>query len=69
MNKDQIKGRVEQATGAIKEAAGKVVGNPTLEVKGKVQNHKGRAQAAVGDIKSDLSAAVEKVKSAAKRSS
>ncbi len=68
MNKDQVIGRVEQATGAIKEAAGKAVGNPTLEVKGKVQKNKGRAQAAVGDIKSDLSAAVENVKSAAKRS-
>ena len=67
MNKDQIKGRVEQATGAIKEAAGKVVGNPTLEVKGKVQKNKGRAKAAVADIKSDLSSAVESVKSAAKR--
>ena len=68
MNNDQIKGRVEQATGAIKEAAGKVVGNPTLEVKGKVQKNKGRAKAAVGDIKSDLSSAVESVKSAARRS-
>ena len=31
MNKDQIKGHLKQAAGAIKEAAGKVVGNPTLE--------------------------------------
>ena len=34
MNKDQIKGRVEQATGKVKEVAGKVVGNDRLETEG-----------------------------------
>ena len=35
MNKDQVKGRVEQAKGKAKAAAGKAVGNKDLELKGK----------------------------------
>ena len=38
MNKDQVKGRIEEAKGAVKEVAGKAVGNKELEIKGKIQN-------------------------------
>lgn len=34
MNKDQVKGRVEEAKGKVKEVAGKIVGNRSMEVKG-----------------------------------
>ena len=34
MNKHQVTGRVEEAKGAVKEAAGKLVGNKELAVKG-----------------------------------
>jgi uncharacterized protein YjbJ (UPF0337 family) len=51
MNKDQIKGRVNEAKGTVKEAAGKLVGNEKLEVKGKVQKVVGKAQAKFGDVK------------------
>jgi len=54
INKDQVKGRVEEVKGKVKEVAGKLVGNETLEVKGKVQQIVGEAQAAFGDIKQDL---------------
>ena len=37
MNKDQIKGRAKEAKGKIKEVAGKLVNNPTLEMKGTAQ--------------------------------
>ena len=37
MNKDQVKGRVEEVKGKIKQVTGAVVGNKTLEEKGKVQ--------------------------------
>ena len=37
MNKDQVKGRVKEVEGKIKEVAGKLVGNETLEAKGKIQ--------------------------------
>ena len=54
MNKDQIKGRVEEATGKIKEAAGRTMGNPDLEDRGTAQKVGGKAQKAYGDVKEDL---------------
>jgi len=53
MNKDQVKGRVKEAEGKIKEVAGKLVGNETLEAKGKIQKTLGKAQAKFGDVKQD----------------
>jgi len=38
MNKDQVKGRIEEAKGKVKEVAGKVVGNKDLEQEGKIQS-------------------------------
>ena len=54
INKDQVKGRVEEAKGKVKEVAGKLVGNEKLEIKGKVQKIAGEAQAKFGDVKQDL---------------
>ena len=54
MNKDQVKGRVNETKGKIKEVAGKLVGNEKLEAKGKVQNIVGKAQAKFGDVKKDV---------------
>jgi uncharacterized protein YjbJ (UPF0337 family) len=51
MNKNQVRGRVKEAKGFIKEVAGKLVGNENLEQKGKVQKILGEAQAEIGDIK------------------
>ncbi|HEY8708257.1 MAG TPA: CsbD family protein [Burkholderiaceae bacterium] len=60
MNKDQVKGRVEQAKGAVKEATGKVVGNKNLEAQGKVDKAAGKGQATYGDVKKDVHDAVKK---------
>jgi uncharacterized protein YjbJ (UPF0337 family) len=54
INKDQVKGRLEEAKGSIKVATGKVVGNAPLEAKGNIQKNLGKVQAKVGDIKQDL---------------
>ncbi len=54
INKDQVKGRVEEVKGKVKEVAGKLVGNEKLEVKGKVQKVVGEAQAKFGDVKHNL---------------
>jgi len=54
MNKDQAKGRVEQAKGKLKEVAGQVTGNKDLELKGKIQNTGGKIQAGFGDMKEDI---------------
>jgi uncharacterized protein YjbJ (UPF0337 family) len=54
MNKDQVNGRVNEAKGAVKEVAGKAVGNKDLELKGKIQNSAGKVQASFGDLKKDI---------------
>lgn len=54
MNKDQVKGRVKEAEGTVKEVTGKVVGNRNLEERGKVEKTIGKVQAGLGDLKEDL---------------
>jgi uncharacterized protein YjbJ (UPF0337 family) len=58
MNKNQVKGRFEEAKGKVKEVVGKVVGNEELENKGKVEKVGGKVQAAVGDLKEDVKDAI-----------
>ena len=53
MNKDQVKGRIEQAKGSVKEATGKVVRNRSLEAEGKLDKATGKTQATYGDLKED----------------
>jgi uncharacterized protein YjbJ (UPF0337 family) len=54
INKDQVEGRVKEATGKVQEVAGKAVGSTTEQVKGTVNKTAGAAQAKYGDVKSDL---------------
>lgn len=54
MNKDQVKGRIEQVKGEGKELVGKVVGNKELEQKGKAQKIGGKVQTGYGDLKKDI---------------
>ena len=54
MNKAQVRGRVEQVKGKIKKVTGSVVGNKTLEQKGRAQEIVGKARASLGDLKDDL---------------
>ncbi len=51
MNKDQVKGRLKQAEGKVKEVAGKVVGNDNLKARGQVEKAVGKAQTSYGDLK------------------
>jgi uncharacterized protein YjbJ (UPF0337 family) len=60
MNKDQVKGRAEQAKGSAKETAGKGLGDRNLQGQGKVDKAAGKVQASYGDAK-------EKVKNAANK--
>jgi uncharacterized protein YjbJ (UPF0337 family) len=50
INKDQVAGRAKEVSGAGKEAVGKIVGNPKLEIKGKLEKATGAVQAGVGDV-------------------
>ena len=54
MNKDQIRGRVEEAKGKIKEVTGKVVGNERLEAEGDAEQVAGKVQKAYGDAKNQV---------------
>ena len=58
INKDQVKGRVEEVKGKVKEVAGKIVGNKDLEEKGKAQKIGGEVQADYGDLKEDVKKAI-----------
>ncbi len=54
MNKDQTHGRIAEVKGKVKEVAGKIVGDKEMELKGKLQNTGGKAQAGYGDVKADI---------------
>jgi uncharacterized protein YjbJ (UPF0337 family) len=54
INKDQIKGRVKEAEGKVKEVTGALLGNASMEEKGKLQKNRGKAQAKFGDVKHDV---------------
>ncbi len=58
MNKDQVKGRINEAKGAVKETVGKATGNPGTQLKGNLQKNAGKVQAAVGDAREDAKQSV-----------
>lgn len=59
---DKMKGKANQATGAVREKVGDATNNEEMEAKGKAQHLKGDAQEAKGKAKD----AVDNVKDAAK---
>ncbi len=54
MNKNQVEGRKDQVVGKVKEATGKLTGNESLKNKGKAQNLGGKVEASYGDAKRDI---------------
>jgi uncharacterized protein YjbJ (UPF0337 family) len=54
MNRDQSKGRIEEAHGKAQETIGKVKGDKNLELKGKRQKDLGKAQAQYGDLQESI---------------
>jgi uncharacterized protein YjbJ (UPF0337 family) len=59
MDKEHVKGAADKAKGAIKEAAGKLIGDKKLEAEGKLDKMKGEARSAVGDVKDAVSRATD----------
>jgi uncharacterized protein YjbJ (UPF0337 family) len=51
MDKDRIDGSAVQVKGAVKEAAGKLLGDTKLETEGKTDKAVGKVQNAVGGLK------------------
>ena len=44
MDKDRIKGSADQAKGAVKDAAGKILGDQKLQAEGKLDKLKGKTE-------------------------
>ena len=60
MDKDRIKGSVEQAKGAVEEVVGKATGDAKLEVEGRNEKAAGKVQNAVGGVKDAMRDALKK---------
>lgn len=60
MNKDQVKGRIKEATGKAKKVTGKVTGNKDMEVEGNVEETLGKVQRGYGDLKDDVEDTLKK---------
>jgi uncharacterized protein YjbJ (UPF0337 family) len=60
MDTDRIKGAAKQAGGAIKEGAGKLVGDKKMEAEGKAKKVEGKVQNAVGGAKDGVRDAVRR---------
>jgi uncharacterized protein YjbJ (UPF0337 family) len=54
MNKDHVKGRVNEAEGKVQEVAGKIIGSKNQEAKGKLKDNLGHRQEKSGDVKQDF---------------
>ena len=54
MDKDRIKGSAQQAKGAVKETAGRILGDSKLEGEGKADRAEGKVRNAVGGLKDAL---------------
>lgn len=61
MNKDQVKGRVEEVKGNVKQTTGKVIGNRDLEAEGTVDKAAGKVQKNYGDGKEKVKDAIDKI--------
>jgi uncharacterized protein YjbJ (UPF0337 family) len=51
MNKDQVRGVAQKMRGKVNEAMGKVMGRPSRELKGDVEQATGAARKDVGDAR------------------
>jgi uncharacterized protein YjbJ (UPF0337 family) len=60
MDKDRIAGSAKQATGAVKEAIGKLTGDAKLQAEGKADKTEGKIQNAVGGLNDAVRDALKK---------
>ena len=62
MDREHIKGAADKAKGTIKEGAGKLTGDESMEVEGKMDKAKGAAHNAAGDVKDSARDAADALK-------
>ena len=51
MDKEHVKGAADKAKGAMKDTAGKIMGDKKLQAEGKMDKAKGEARQGLGDAK------------------
>jgi uncharacterized protein YjbJ (UPF0337 family) len=61
MNKDQVKGRVEEATGKAQKNMGDAFGSKEHQAKGMAKEAEGKVQKNYGDAKEDVKDAADDV--------
>jgi uncharacterized protein YjbJ (UPF0337 family) len=54
MNKDQVKGKIEESKGNIKEVVGKVLDDKDMVNEGNLEKHVGKLQSGFGDLKENI---------------
>ena len=54
MNKQQVKGATNEATGKVKKSVGKALDDRTLQAKGVAREMKGKVQQKLGSAKEDV---------------
>jgi uncharacterized protein YjbJ (UPF0337 family) len=59
MNKDRVKGTIDEAVGSAKRKAGEVTGNARLQVEGMAQQVKGKVESTWGKTKDVIFDAIE----------
>lgn len=60
-NKDEVKGKIDQASGSVKEKVGRATGDPVLENKGADQRASGKFEAGFGKARRKVGEAVKDV--------
>lgn len=60
MNKDQVKGRVDEAVGKVKQAVADLTDDGTGHAKGTAQEVKGKVQKTYGDTKAKVADAIDR---------
>ena len=58
-NEDEVKGKLENLKGRIKQAVGAVTGDKEIEAEGAVERVKGAAQEKVGEVERKVSKPAE----------
>ncbi|MEO7151564.1 MAG: CsbD family protein [Burkholderiaceae bacterium] len=61
MNNDQVKGRIDQAVGKIKEETGDLLDDKQLEEKGRAEKIGGKVQAEYGNVKENVKDGIDKL--------
>ncbi len=51
MDREHVKGTIDKAKGAVKDAAGKVTGDTKLQAEGKADKAEGSVRKGMGDVK------------------